>query len=181
MRAWTWLLLANAGCAVQMGGHGGVTPSEPVRATHGVQLSAYTAPWTPGSGMVHLGVETSAEVEHRVGSEAEYLGTDFTMGAQIGYAHWFDNSRLSLQPHANFGTALFDSAYDGYAGITMAMPIELGPIRDVTDMNHAFQLVARRLSLVPYGRWRFTWSDGAQHHNASLGLALRARLSTDLL
>ena len=181
MRAWPLLLPANVGCAVQMGGHGGFTPSEPRRATQGVQLSAYTAPWTQGSGLVHVGVETAAEVEHRVDDDADYLGTDFTMGAQVGYAYWFDSSRLSLQPHANFGTTLFDSPYDGYAGFTMAIPIELGPIRDVTDMNHAFQLVARRLSLVPYTRWRCTWNDAGRHHNVSLGLALRARLSTDLL
>lgn len=175
-------LLLTAGCALQVGKHGGTTPTSPVRVVHGGHIAAYTAPWRPGGvGFPHVGVELAGEVEHQVEDVRDTLGTTWTAGLQAGWTYWFEDSRISLQPHANVGTAFPGGPYDGYAGATFAMPIDLGPNHNVTDMNHAFQFVARRLSVVPYLRWRTHWTDDAGHHNASAGVAFRARLSTDLL
>ncbi len=172
-------LLLLPGCALQLGGHGASALDEQ-RIVYGAHAAAYTAPWT-GDVMPHLGVELASEVEHGLGSDGEALGTVWTGGMQGGVSYWFPASIWSIQGHANVGVPISGGPYDGYAGATLAFPAEIGPAHNVTDMNHAFQFLSRRVSVVPFLRYRALWSDAESVHTLGGGFAVRARLSTDLL
>jgi hypothetical protein len=177
-RAIPCCLLALPGCALQLGGHGATAVDEE-RVVYGAHAAAYTAPWT-NDVAPHVGVEMASEVEHELGSDAEALGAVWTGGVQAGVSYWFPASRWSIQAQGNLGVPLSGGPYDGYAGATLAFPVETGPAHNVTDMNHAFQFVSRRISVVPVLRYRGFWADEPVH-TVGGGLAVRARLSTDLL
>ncbi len=167
------------GCALQLGGHGAYSVDEE-RIVHGAQAAAYTAPWS-STVMPHLGVELASEVEHEIVSDPGTLGVIWTAGAQAGASYWFPASAWSIQGHLNLGVPISGGPYDGYCGATLAFPVETGPAHSVTDMNHAFQFVSRRVSVLPFVRYRALWTDSDPVHTIGGGFAVRARLSTDLL
>jgi hypothetical protein len=171
-------MMAASGCAGQLGTQGTVSTADAEVLTYGTNVSVHTAPFTYGP-FVHLGAEAAGEVEHDVAAGS--FRTDWTLGVQAGYSHWFNGTRLGLQAYGEIGTAIDPSPIDGYFGSTIALPIELSPAHPVTDMNNAFQFVSRHVSFVPQLRVRSTWSDGMFTHRLGGGVALRVRLATDIL
>jgi hypothetical protein len=176
------LLLSATGCAVQLGGHGGVTKngSEKAAGAFGSNASMYVAQWQRG-WFFHAGTEVNGEVENDVVGD-DGLGTYWTGGIQVGPTYWPRAGIVSLQTHFDLGIPMSEGPYDGYLGGTFAVPIELNDQHNVIDMNETLQFVARRISLVPFVRYRTFWTQQFDwHHNVAAGFAVRARLSSDLL
>ena len=168
---------------MQIGGHGGYavpTRPEPAKLIQGADAMAYITPLNRGF-WPHVGVEGAAEVEHQGKTPFRPYGTFWTTGLQLGAAYAMQTQPLTIQTHLDVGVPVSGGPYDGYTGLTAALPIELTPEHNVTDMNHAFQFVSRRISIVPQLRYRLFWQDEGATHSVVFGVAFRARLATDLL
>ncbi len=192
----TLLLLAApmlAGCAVELGGRGGVGGRRGRGETpHFIWTSGVTGHTVilpnPGS---RNGIYLGAEIENR--NEAT-LGSRWSVGTSLGFARVPQRAfgAPGLELHADVGTRILEGVLfpngDSYLGATAALPIWLFPARQLSDVNNDPWILSRALEIVFSARGRAYFDHTlelghalAPRYDATFGFAIRTRFVSDFM
>jgi hypothetical protein len=192
----TLLLLAVpmlAGCAVELGGRGGVGSRMGRGETpHFVWTSGVTGHTVilPNAGSRN-GIYLGAEIENR--NEAT-LGSRWSLGTSLGFARVPQRAfgAPGLELHADVGTRILEGVLfpngDRYLGATAALPIWLFPARQLSDVNNDPWILSRALEIVFSARGRAYFDHSleldqalAPRYDATFGFAIRTRFVSDFM
>lgn len=180
--------LGASGCALHAGARGGAAVS-----------NADGQSDTRGTWSAHVGGSIGAqqglswhgawEIEGHADTEA---GSFLTAGASFGLERVpeFERGSLGVLLTVDAGVPWgWDTTLRGaFLGGTFGIPISTSGVRLETDRNRSFQIVGRRMEVVPFLRYRYyrLWEAGPDEaafsiHDLTGGLLLRARFTTELL
>lgn len=201
--AWIVVLaIACAGCSAELGG-GGLVEVRSGNATGYTRIATSTRIGTP---MNEKGLLIGGSLESRLEQRAEACttkglacaynrdngGTRWLGGVMVGYGKGpaMLDRRVGYEIYGEGGTPFRNGFFSNgsfYAGIGASIPILLGPIRSVDDLNESTWILTRRVEVVPQARFRVHVDDpGASavptivRTDLTLGVSFRMRLMTDI-
>ena len=171
---------ALPGCAVDFGGGAGA------KAGNAVGFGRLAGSTRVGTPMNEKGLLVGMNLESRA---EEDVGSRWSTGVMVGYGYGPPSFEglVGYEAFAEFGVPLrlrYSGLDDAYAGVGVAVPINLTAKRELIDLNQSSWILKPRIEIVPFTRFRGYFGKDEPNFGErleySFGLAFRFRIMTDL-